>query len=187
LGLPGPHLSVSALELELASSFADRSYRLIAGRGDEAITIAAGHLRRRPGQPAGLTLELDDVETVSALTLEVEDGDDAPLRLAGAFALVPAAELLVVAPPGRYWLLSGSDDVPSPRFEIDAARSLLLALPRAAVRAGPIEDNPHFVAPRGDRPTVVLWAVLSLAVALLGWLTLRAVGEEEGATDPLNA
>ena len=194
-GLPGPRVPVSAVELVLSSTFADRPYRLVAGEGDEAITIASGHLRRRPGEDAALVIELGEVEPATALALEVQDGDDAPLSLVAATALVPGAELFVVAPAGRYWLMSGAPDLAAPHYEIERARPMLLSLARERARVGPIESNPAFVPRSSDRPPPILWAVLCLAVAVLGWLTLRAVAEDDPEAnddtpvpdEPLNA
>ena len=122
-GLPGPRLPLSAVELVLSSTFADRGYRIVAGDGEEAITIAAGHLRRRPGDAPTLLVELGEVEAVASLELEVEDGDDAPLSLVAATALVPGAELFVVAPEGRYWLMSGASSPSSTSSASDATAS----------------------------------------------------------------
>lgn len=177
--LPGPSLPLSAVELVLSSTFAHRAYRIVAGEGDEAITLAAGHLRRRPGDPPSLVVELGEVEPVASLALEVEDGDDAPLSLVAATALVPGAELFVVAPQGRYWLMSGARDLAPPRYEIERARPMVLSLSRETIVTGPREQNPAFVSPPSDQPPPILWAVIGLAVAVLGWLTLRVVAEEQ--------
>lgn len=184
-GLPGPVLPLSGIELVLASTFADRAYRVVAGEGDAAITLAAGHLRRRHGDARTLVVELGEMESVPSLALEVEDGDDAPLSLVAATALVPTAELFVVAPEGSYWLMSGAPEIAAPRYEIERARGMVLSLSREPVRAGALEPNPAFVSPSADQPPPILWAVLCLAVAVLGWLTLRAVAEEESeGVDP---
>jgi len=177
-GLPGPEVPLGGIELVLGSTFADRPYRLVAGEGDQAITLAAGYLRRRPGDDAAITIELGELEPVAALSLEIEDGDDAPLSLVAATALVPEVELFVAAPEGRYWLMSGADMAP-PRYELERARGMLLSLPRAELVVGTLEDNPAYAPADDGRPPLLLWAVLCLAVAVLGWLTLRAVADDD--------
>ena len=53
-------------------------------------------------------------------------------------------ELLVVAPPGRYWLMSGSASVAAARYEVEQARPFVLSLPRGRATLGPMQDNPRY-------------------------------------------
>jgi hypothetical protein len=63
-----------------------------------------------------------------------------------------------------------------PRYELASARDLVLAVPSGQIAAGPLEPNPAFEPP--DPPPngspLMLWAVLALAVVVLGAVTLRA-------------
>ena len=177
-GLPGPRLPLSAVELVLSSTFADRPYRLVAGEVTRPSRSPPAHLRRRPGEDAALVIELGEVEPATALALEVQDGGRRAVVARAATALVPGAELFVVAPAGRYWLMSGAPDLAAPHYEIERARPMLLSWRRTRPRR-PAREHPAFVPRSSDRPPPILWAVLCLAVAVLGWLTLRAVAEDD--------
>jgi hypothetical protein len=177
--LPAARLSLRRLELVLARPFIDRPYRLVSGVGDQAITIAAGTLRRNHGDAAVAPIELSVAESVTALALEVDDGDDASTEVTSATAYVPRVDLFVAAPPDGYWLLSGSATVPAPRYELAQARRLVLAVSSLPMVLGALEPNPSFRVPERERTSPLLWAVLALAVCVLAAVTLRAVGSQD--------
>jgi hypothetical protein len=189
LSLPATPLTLVSIDVAPAAPYVDRPYRLVSGSGDDAITIAAGNLRRRPGTPDDLRIAIPSVgrERFDQLTLIVDDGDDAALAITGAQAEVATADVFVVAPAGFHWLLLGDPAAEPPRYELHSARDLVLAVTSAAVKRGALEPNPGYApaAPSDPRgPVVLLWIVLAAAVLILGAITLRAARTTPPAQTP---
>ena len=121
---------------------------------------------------------------MSALELRIDDGDESPLELDAVRARSLVSELFLVAPQGAYALLLGDPNAAPPRYELERVRDVVLAVRGGTVDAGPLQPNPAY-SPRARlladgqlRATlarVAVWAVLLLAVALLGLVTLRSV------------
>src|SRR5262249_55954652 len=85
----------------------DRRYRLLGEMsGGRAPVLATGRLVRAPAEPAAIEIAFPRTR-VAELALVVDDGDEAPLPLAGAQGRVPVAELRLLAPAGAYTLLAG--------------------------------------------------------------------------------
>lgn len=174
----GP-LPLGRIELGIDAPFFHRPYRLLTtdANGAERV-LAQGELRRDAQRPEPTTLALPGVP-VTTMTLEVDDGDDAPLNVQRAWADVPTAALLLAAPAGEYALLLGDPDASAPRYELASVRDVVTAMAAAPVDAKAIVKNPAFSATArvasGDLPKQALvWTVLVGAVVLLGVLTLRA-------------
>jgi hypothetical protein len=184
LALPVSPLAPSALLLEPLDSYFDRPYRVFGeAEGGERSELASGYLRRQPGADGPLEIELRPAR-VRSLELEVEDGDNAPLRWQSVHARVPLPDLYVLAPPGAYRILLGNPAESPPHYDIESARELVLSVASLEQKPGPLIDNPSFRATSrlaaGDGPThVALWGALVLAVAVLGSLTLRLARQGE--------
>lgn len=181
-------LPICDLELETAAAYVGRKASLLArDPGAKERVLWSGTLRRRPGKSDELVLNVDaDGIRAEGLVLAVDDGDDPPLQIRKAIATIATAELFVVAPAGRYQLLVGKADTPFPRYELRAARELVLAVRSSSIAAGTLEPNPGFHPPpkKGGTSVWLLWAVIVLAVVVLGWLTARLVRREaEGVPD----
>ena len=175
LTLPGGEALVETLELHFPEPFFDRAWS-VETLEEPSITVASGRLLRR-GDPRPPQLDLRGVRAAT-LRLVVENGDDAPLILEDARAWLPAWELFVTAPPGRYRVLLGNPMAEPPSYELAAVRGLVLATRAPGVEPGPLEPNEGHIArlhaPGGGREQVLVWVVLLLAVGVLGGLTLAA-------------
>lgn len=179
---PAEPLPICELELESDAAYVGRKASLLARdpSGQERI-LWSGTLRRRPGKSDELVLDVDATGIrAEGLVLAVDDGDDPPLQIRKATGTIATAELFVVAPAGRYHLLVGKADTPFPRYELKAARDLVLAVRSSSIAAGTLEPNPGFHPPpkKGGASVWLLWAVIVLAVVVLGWLTARLVRRE---------
>jgi len=179
LAAPGAYLRGVVLDVE--NAFFDRPYRLVADAGSERErTLARGRLARAAGRSEPIAIAFAPT-LASALTLEVDDGDDAPLALAGAEARAPVPDLFLAAPAGDYTLLFGNPSAEAPRYELSSVRDVVLALDGATIDAGLLEPNPGHRAPSPladgpERTTVILWIVLGVAVVVLLVTTLRLAG-----------
>lgn len=124
------------------------------------------------------------------LELEVEDGDDRPLSLREARAEIATRTVFLAAPDGSYRVLVGHPEAEGPRYELEDALDLVLAVRSVVADLGEVRDNPAHEPPafwkRVDVTSFLVWGVLIVAVLVLGTVTLRLArsGEdpERGAT-----
>jgi hypothetical protein len=161
-----------------------RAYRLSGELpGGQELWLGAGFLERAAGGEAQVPVPMPRAR-VSALVLEVDDGDEVPLPLAAAHADAKVAELRLLAPAGAYTLLAGDPQARAPRYEIGetaVGRDRVIAAPAGDADVGaPAPNGQHKLAAAapGDWEKNALWAVLTLAVAALGALTLRLSRKE---------
>jgi hypothetical protein len=184
LALPAAPLAPSALVLDASDAYFDRAYRVLALKPDgKSIELARGRLQRAAANPQPIVIALSG-ERVGGLGLEVEDGDDAPLRWTSASLRVDVPRLYVLAEPGDYRLLLGNALDAAPSYDVARARELILSVAFQDTPLGPLGDNPDYRTSArlaaGDAPSrVLLWVVLSVAVAALGAVTLRLVRQGE--------
>ncbi len=176
----------TAIELEVAEGFFTREavvlvpdpgaaggYR-VAGSGTLRST-----LRDTPAGPVVTSIPVSAIATT--LTVEITDGDNAPLTLRTATGLAAVPRLTFKAGPGEYRLLFGNDRVPPPSYELGLLREEVLAysaLPIAPADLQPSVANPEHTRALAEMmrqapPTVVLWSALGLAVVVLLALTRR--------------
>ncbi len=179
LKLPTAPLDVLAVELELDGGLFERSFRLWAERGDASTLVAAGRLRQ---EGVTVPIALRREARADALRLSIDDGDDAPLHLRNVTAIIAAADLHVLAPPGAYLLLVGGGDIEAPRYQLGRLSERVLAAPASEAQAGPLEPNPAYVAPgpsgaddEAFDATLVLWGAIAASMLILGVVTLRVV------------
>ncbi|MCW5890234.1 MAG: hypothetical protein KIT14_06745 [bacterium] len=180
---PATPLAASELRLDVDTPFFDRAARILVRDPDgRERVLVTGPLVRDARRPEPLVVRLPAARA-DALELEVDDGDEAPLALLGASALVTVPALFVAAPAGTYTLLLGDPDATAPRYDVARARDVVLAVPATDASAGPAEANPDFSEaarltgsgrPRRWLEQGAVWAVLLLAVGVLGLLTFRA-------------
>lgn len=183
LQLPAAPLEISGMTVDSPAPFFDRPYRVVGKPvgGSEAV-LARGRLRRLRGGTAPIHVPFGR-RVLEELSLVVENGGDAPLELSRIAIGIPRPALYLPAPAGTYTLYLGNPGAEPPRYEISAARSIVLGVPAAPVQAGPLERNPEYS--RGRRlaeslsaEDVLLWVVLILAVVVLAALTLRHARRE---------
>jgi hypothetical protein len=183
--VPEAAVPVEGLTLRFDAPFFDRPFVLRARRGDRESVIAEGRLVQPPRDPRPVEIALSGrPERVDRLILVVEDGDDAPLYLAGGSAWVPLPEVYFAAPAGEYHLLLGNPEADAPRYELARVRDVVLTVAAGEAETGELERNPGhspglaaLLSPRAQK--IFLWTVLVLAVLGLLLLTLRLARREE--------
>lgn len=187
LALPVTPYAPDELEIDSPVEFFDRAVRIRAQdeEGSERI-IATGRLHRRAEDPRPVSIALPG-SRVTALSIEVDDGDDAPLPLE-VRVRVPVHDVYVVAPAGDYTLFLGDPSSEAPEYELAKIRSVVLATPFAGIDAAALEANPRF-RPRSrfssdDGLQAGVWIALLAAIAVLLALTVRLVRAEPAADAP---
>ncbi len=180
----------SAIELEVAEGFFTREASVLvpdasAAGGHRVAGSATLHsaLRETPATPVVTSIPLGALAARS-LTLEIGDGDNAPLAIRAATGLAVVPRVTFKAGPGQYRLLFGNTEVPAPSYELGALRDEVLAysaLPIPAADLQPSTANPEHTRAlaevmRQAPPTVVLWSALAVAVVVLLALTRRILG-----------
>ncbi len=192
--LPGrATVPLEGLVLQLEETFFDRPARVRAA-GDEkrARRLWTGRLERRPAdggvapEPIRLTWP---PERARDLELEIENGDNAPLVLSSAEALVRVPRLTFQAGAGAYRLLLGNAEAAAPQYDLASLRREVLAYSAVPATLGASRANPAFRGFAGDLlgdapPTLLLWGTLLATVAALLWLTMRVLRQPPAAGPP---
>jgi hypothetical protein len=188
-------LPVTTLELDVPAGFFSRPLRVldpsVEDRGGAGRVVAATTLARsgrEEGSRAPLEVALDGGR-YAELLLQLDEGDDAPLRIDAARAVVRVPRLVFKAGPGRYRLLLGNRDATPARYDIASLRHEFLNYSAVPLEAEPLATNPErrrrFADYWSDAPpTLVLWGTLLLAVVALLALTARVLGQEAPPPKP---
>lgn len=185
---PTRGLPLARLELSVSDGFFSRTARVLTvdERGGRERFVWQGHLERAPGAAveAPLAIPLDG-RRHAALTLGIEEGDNAALTLARAEGVVRVPRVTFKAAAGTYRLLLHNDEATAPRYDLDALRREVLAYSALPVALTAAQDNPgyrrrarDYVA--GAPPTLLLWGTLAAAVVALLALTARVLRKAEG-------
>lgn len=188
-----PALPLHGLALDVPEPFFDRRVRvLLPGEGKRRGLLAdtAVQRRLRPGASEPTPVRLEWAPTFAReLELEVDEGDNAPLSLAGVRGLVRVPRLTFPAGAGVYRVLLGNPQAEQPRYDLAGLRAEVLAF--SAVPAVPQDAVPNGAYRRGAGeyfrdapPTLVLWGTLVLAVVGLGWLTARVLRHPPAGPEP---
>jgi hypothetical protein len=137
--------------------------------------------RREPGAPpAPRSFALGDLRA-STIGLEVADGDNAPLTLQKAEAVIWVPRVTFKAAAGTYRLLFANAEATAPTYDLDALRQDVLsysAIPLDGPTFQPAAANADH-APgagavvQGLARGPLLWGVLGVSLAALIWLTRR--------------
>lgn len=174
---PVSRARVDALVLYTEAPYLSRPY-VVRGIDDDGrrVELTRGTLHRAPDEASPLEITLHGVR-VSRLELEIEDGNDAPIELGRVELSIPSPSLFLAAPRGDYRLLVGDAEAAAPDYEIARAADLVLSVQAADGEVGAPEANPAHVTPpwyeSAELSTWIVWAVLLLAVIVLGLVTLR--------------
>ncbi|MCZ7681882.1 MAG: hypothetical protein M5U28_25050 [Sandaracinaceae bacterium] len=174
---PVPRARVDALVLHTEAPYLSRPY-VVRGIDDDGrrVELTRGTLQRAPDEASPLEITLHGVR-VSRLELEIEDGSDAPIELDRVELSIPSPSLFLAAPRGDYRLLVGDPEAAAPDYEIARAADLVLSVQAADGEVGAPAANPAHVTPpwyeSAELSTWIVWAVLLLAVIVLGLVTLR--------------
>ncbi len=180
----------TAIELEVAEGFFTRDASVLvpdarAAGGHRVVGSATLRSARReaPAAPVVVAIPLGGT-AATGLTLEIGDGDNAPLTIRAATGLAAVPRVTFKAGPGQYRLLFGNAEVPAPSYELGSLRDEVLAysaLPIPAADIEPSAANPEHARALGEMmraapPTAVLWSALGVAVVVLLALTRRILG-----------
>jgi hypothetical protein len=187
---PASPIAVGSIFIDIKADYLDRPYQMVGETaGGRVEPLGSGTLARRPGSQ-GSWIEVAFPKTrAGSFALVVDDGDDAPIDLRGAKALVAVPDLFLAAPEGEYTLLVGQPRAPAARYELARARDLVLSVSAAPLEAGALQKNPAFEPPPAESRTeqYALWAVLAIAAIALSALTLRLARGEGDPQEPKKA
>ena len=117
----------------------------------------------------------------SALTLEIENGDNQGLTLVNVQALVRVPQVAFKAKgAGQTTLLVGNASATRPDYDIASLSQLVLAYAATPVEAGASESNPAYRRHAADYfrdapPTLMVWGALLALLFVLLVLTVRLV------------
>ncbi len=179
-------LPMAALILDVAEPFFSRPVRVtVAPQGERRaapVALFAGTLARRDTSGGPLRVALDGGRH-TALSLEIDEGDNAPLTLRGAKAVVLTPRIVFKAKGGPYRLLLGHADAQPPRYDLTTLRREVLAYSATLVEPAGLEPHVAFRRGLGDYfhkapPAVALWVTILGAVVALVLLTLRVLKQE---------
>jgi len=176
-GGEGPR--ISRLEIEVADAFFERPARLIHA-GNESRRERPFSLAFSRTPPAADPIVLAVSAPLGEMTLEVDDGDNAPLEIRSAHAVVRVPRVVFKAAPGALRLLLGNRSATSPRYDLAGLRGELLAYSAITARAGAMRENRNArrnwrgLFDSAPRSAVVWGAILVALVALVG-LTVRTI------------
>jgi hypothetical protein len=180
---PAAPATADLLTLDIAVPYFDRPFELRSRlEGDEGQVIASGQLARAAGDPRPVLIAFAPTR-FDRLDLIVTDGDDAPLEIARVEARFPVPEVFFAAPAGSYSVLLGQPEAAAPRYDLERARAVVLAVRSAPAEVGALEDNAAFsasarLASGSGWQRVVLWGAIAILVGFLTVLTLRLARRE---------
>jgi hypothetical protein len=107
--------------------------------------------------------------------VEIENGDNAPLSIAGAAVWTSSPRIdFVFAPGDRLTLLSGNPDSPAPKYDLELVAARVLSSPAQAARL----RAPAKSAAAADRPAAssrFLWVAIVAAVLLVAVVLARTL------------
>lgn len=179
LGPGDPPPLPSRLEIEVSDAFFERPARILRSTNQtQREAPFAFTLSRRP--PSSFPLVLSTSAPLEPVTLEVDDGDNAPLDVRSATAIVRVPRIVFKAAPGDLRLLLGNRGAEAPRYDIAGLRSELLAYSAIAAHAGALAENQGArpgifsgleTAPRG----ALVWTAIIVALITLVGLTLKTL------------
>jgi hypothetical protein len=180
-------LPASALELDVPGAFFSRPLRVLdpraQGRGEPGGRVVAATTLARSGREEGAKAPLEvslDGRRYPELVLQLDEGDNAPLRIERARALVRVPRLVFKAAPGRYRVLLGNREAAPARYDIAELRHEFLTYSAVPIEPEPLAPNPSRRRAWSDYvndapPTLLLWGTLLLAVVALLVVTARVL------------
>jgi hypothetical protein len=185
LALPAKRLPLARLSCEAPAGVFQRGYSLVEDvpdeRGETHRRLLAHGTWTGPG-PGGRGVSLGIASDVrpetDTLFLEVDNGDNPPLRLDGFKASHPLVRVVFMAEPGAdLFLYYGLPSAPSPRYDLALVAARLVTLERSLAKAGPEEPLKESPAAKwlGGKAGVAFWGALALAVVVLLAAIVRLV------------
>jgi hypothetical protein len=146
--------------------------------------LGAGAIYRVPGEES-LTVTFPETQ-LPFQRLCIYQGDDSPVVLAGVKLLGVDREVRFrPEAAGAYWLYYGSAKATAPEYDLTKTAGEDFHAAAKTGSLGPREANPGYKAPPGpvkpwtERFPGLLYGVLGLAVAVMGWMALRLLKASE--------
>ena len=174
---------INAVSLDIAERFFARPAILTtpAARGDGRRVLYTGTLRRDGNSHGPLILPLSS-QRLREFTVEIEDGDNAPLTLTRAHAQVITSRLAFKwrgAATGLR-LLYGYPRATAPQYDLGSLRQEVLAYAARPATLGKAVRNPSYGGIAADVSSLssaraVLWITLVVLVAALLLIAVRLV------------
>jgi hypothetical protein len=175
--LPHPRLPLTRIQCTSLNTLLQRRVTILEEIRDErgtASTVVLGeaHWMRTPERPSGaLAIPLQRSPQSDRVWLEIENGDNAPLALAGFVAWHSTARVLFKAStPAPIHLYYGNPKATAPRYDLQLAARHLLTAVKTRPSLGPQETLRKLSWSEsdidGDAP-VIFWLVLGGVVVLL--------------------
>jgi hypothetical protein len=142
--------------------------------------LASSTWEKRPEQPAArLSLSLPP-PTQSELLIEIDNGDNPPLVLAGVSGEVARARIDFVFRPGEDLTLLSDNPGSSPaRYDLSLLGETLLATPALPAQLAPVQAQAPKPSPRESRP-IWFWAVFIAAGGLVLAALAKLLKSESG-------
>jgi len=164
----------SVVAVELASAGPDYFKRQVVVGEEERDARGVIGLRRLgeapwarlPGEPAPkLRIAIAPPQRgTAALLVEIENGDNAPVKLAGATIFASAVRIDFAFRRGeRLFLLSGNPEAGAPRYDLELLADTIFESPAAPARL----ENAEPVTPARSPLPAWFWAAVGVAGALL--------------------
>ena len=179
--LPFEGLPVTHVEWTAAEPLFQRTVRVVENRvtpnGQPWTRVLAQTAWHRSGGPDRLVLALSEPPEGDLLTIEIENGDNAPLTVGNFKAHYRSYELVFKTTPGSLWLYYGRPEAAFPVYDAALVADELLAARKDAVPVGPEEKLKRGWGLGGGAGGPVLWSVLILVTVVLLWAVQRLLPE----------
>lgn len=178
--IPAP-VPMAGLELEVAEEAFSRTVRLLGDTvTEQGQEISRRLLERREGR---LPLRLPvPAGRYRGLVLEIDDGDDAPLHIVAARALLQLPRLAFQLTPelGECRLFLGNPEAEPPRYDVQMLRRQVAAYAVVPLPALLLQANTAYRPRAGEYvrsapAALILWSTLLLMVLVLVVLMVRLV------------
>lgn len=183
LRLPFEGLPVTHVEWTAAEPLFRRTVRVVETRtapnGQPWVQALAQTQWNRAGGSNRLVLALSEPPQGDLLTLEIENGDNAPLTVGNVKAHYRSYELVFKTTPGLLWLYYGRPEAAFPVYDAALVADELLAARKDAVPVGPEEKLKRGWGLGGGAGGPIFWVVLILVTAVLLWAVQRLLPTEE--------
>ena len=172
VAIPAPAHADAVVEIELradAPDYFSREVRVEQERRDARgplapATLGAARWERRPGDAALLRLPVARPEGAGAIRVEIDNGDNAPVRISGVSLRRAVSRIdFVYGPDDRLFLYSGNPDARRPVYDLDLVAGAVLASPARAASLGPAPEAPETRAPLGRW----IWGAVAVTILVL--------------------
>jgi hypothetical protein len=176
----GGPVQATGVRLKIQDSLFDRPV-VVTGESPEGkrVSLLVETLRRTEKDSVDVFHSQPFAGTrLSKLTIEVTDGNNAPLSIQQIDVRIPVPVVTFVAKRGEHRVLLGNPKDKAPSYDLARMTALLRDTAADEIKAGALFENPRYNARArflsGERKdNLLLWLVLGAAVLVLVGFTLR--------------